>query len=297
VKVADLPRSILTGELIMTLSIRPLGNALGAEVTGFDLKRDLNATTIEDINRAWAEYVVLCFRDQDLSPGEFVRLARLFGEPVKQVVKQKEYSLQDFPEVGIVSSEQRDPMTGERIYRGGSWHTDHSHIAIPPRGTMLYALQIPPQGGDTRFTNQRAAYRALSDEMKDKIDDLRAVHVYLSKYSPRKMPTRTKEEEALSPGTSQPLVRHHPPTGEKAIYLNPIRTESIEGMPEAEAQDLLNTLLEHSTQPCFQYAHQWRLHDVVIWDNRCALHAATFDYDFSTERRMHRIMIEGEQPY
>ncbi len=162
---------------------------------------------------------------------------------------------------------------------------------------MLYALQLPPQGGDTRFTNQRAAYRALSDEMKDTIADLRAVHVYLSKYSPRKMPTRTKAEEALSPGTSQPLVRHHPPTGEKAIYLNPIRTETIEGMPEGEAQDLLNTLLVHSTQPCFQYAHQWRLHDVLIWDNRCALHAATFDYDFSTERRLHRIMIEGEQPY
>ncbi len=162
---------------------------------------------------------------------------------------------------------------------------------------MLYALQLPPTGGDTRFTNQRTAYQALSDEMKETIADLRAVHVYLSKYSPRKMPTRTKEEEAMSPGTSQPLVRHHPPTGEKAIYLNPIRTEAIEGMPEDKAQDLLNTLLEHLTQPCFQYAHKWHLNDVLIWDNRCALHAATFDYDFATERRMHRIMIEGERPY
>jgi taurine dioxygenase len=281
----------------MTLSIRRLGEALGAEVIGFDLKRDLNTETVHDINAAWAEHIVLCFRDQDLTPLEFVKLARMFGEPVKQVVKQKEFSLPDVPEVGLVSSEHRDSVSGERVYRGGSWHTDHSHITVPPRGTMLYAIQIPSQGGDTRFTNQRAAYRALPPETQCEIEGLRAVHVYESKHSPRKMPTRTATEEAISRGASQPIVRTHPPTGEKAIYLNPVRTETIEGMPEEQAQILLDKLLDHSTQPQFQYAHKWRLHDVVIWDNRCALHAATFDYDFAVERRMHRIMVEGELPY
>lgn len=281
----------------MALSIQPLGDALGAEVLGFELARDLTPETVEEINAAWADHIVLCFREQHLTPYEFVRLARMFGEPVKQVVKQKEFSLPEVPEIGIVSSEQRDSITGERVYRGGSWHTDHSHIPVPPRGTMLYGLQLPPTGGDTRFTNQRAAYRALPEATKQRLAGLRALHVYLSKYSPRKMPTRTQAEEAISPGASQPIVRTHPPTGEKAIYLNPIRTETIEGMDETEAQQLLHELLEHSTQPQFQYAHHWRLHDVVIWDNRCALHAATFDYDFAHERRMHRIMVEGETPY
>ena len=281
----------------MALSIHPLGDTLGAEVIGFDLVRDLNSETVNDINQAWAEHIVLCFRDQSLSPQAFVQLAKLFGEPVKQVVKQKEFSLTEAPEVGILSSEQRDAFTGERVYRGGSWHTDHSHIDIPPRGTMLYALQIPDQGGDTRFTNQRAAYRELSDSMKETIADLKAVHVYQSKYSPRKMPTRTQEEEKISLGASHPIARTHPPSGEKSIYLNPIRTERIEGMDEQEAQDLLDELLAHSTQAQFQYAHKWRLHDVIIWDNRCSLHAATFDYDFATERLMHRIMVEGEKPY
>ncbi len=281
----------------MALTVQRLGEALGAEVIGFDLKRDLNAETVHEINAAWAEHVVLCFRDQDLSPHEFLQLARMFGEPVKQVVKQKDFSLPEVPEIGIVSSEHRDSASGERVYRGGSWHTDHSHIEIPPRGTMLYALQIPPVGGDTRFTNQRAAYRALPPEMQQQIEGRRAVHVYQSKYSPRKMPTRTEAEKTISPGASQLMVRTHPPTGEKAIYLNPVRTETIEGMPEEAAQALLSGLLEHSTQEQFQYVHKWRLHDVVIWDNRCSLHSATFDYDFSVERRMHRIMVEGELPY
>lgn len=281
----------------MALSIQPLGTSLGAEVVGFELKRDLTPETIAEINRAWARHVVLCFREQDLTPQEFVRLARMFGEPVKQVIKQQEFSFPDVPEVGILSSEQRDATTGERLYRGGSWHTDHSHLPMPPRGTILYALQIPERGGDTRFTNQRAAYAELPDTTKQAIEGLRAVHVYESKYSPRKMPTRTTAETAKSPRASHPIARTHPPTGEKALYLNPIRTEAIEGMPEDEAQQLLDALLEHSTQPQFQYAHKWRRHDVLIWDNRCALHAATFDYDLSRERRMHRIMIEGERPY
>lgn len=281
----------------MTLSIQPLGDALGAEVLGFDLGRDLTAETVEAINQAWAQYIVLCFRDQDLTPQAFVRLARMFGEPVRQVIKQQEFSLPDAPEVGILSSEQRDAVTGERLYRGGSWHTDHSHLPAPPRGTMLYALQIPDRGGDTRFTNQRAAYASLPEATKRRLEGLKAVHVYESKYTPRRMPTRTQEEVAESPRASHPIVRTHPPSGDKALYLNPIRTEAIEGMPEDAAQQLLDELLTHSTQPQFQYAHKWRLHDVLIWDNRCALHAATFDYDLAQERYMHRIMIEGEASY
>jgi taurine dioxygenase len=281
----------------MTLSIQPLGDALGAEVTGFDFRRDPTPDAVEAINQAWAQHVVLCFRHQHLTPQEFVRLARMFGEPVKQAIKQREFSLPDVPEVGILSSEQRAPVTGERLYRGGSWHTDHSHLPMPPRGTMLNALQIPERGGDTRFTNQHAAYAALPEATKQALEGLRAVHVYESKYSPRKMPTRSQEEITVSPQASPPIARTHPPSGEKALYLNPIRTEAIEGMPAEAAQALLDELLAHSTQPQFQYAHKWRLHDVLIWDNRCALRAATFDYDFSRERYMHRIMIEGEIPY
>lgn len=282
----------------MTLTIRPLGEALAAEVIGFNLKRDLNEDVLQEIRKAWNDHIVLCFRDQDLTPEDFIGLAEMFGEIMPQVVKQTEFSLEGYPQIGVLKSDQRDTSGDQKLLRRGEgWHTDHSHSSQPPAATMVYGVRVPDVGGDTCFANTRAAYDALSAPMKTKIDNLKAFHAYESRRSPRKMPTRSKEEEKISTGSQHPLARTHPDTGKKAIYLNPIRIDGIVGMEDDDAFDLLNELLEHATQERFQYRHKWSPHDVIIWDNRCALHAATFDYDPDFQRTLHRTMIRGEAPF
>jgi taurine dioxygenase len=282
----------------MSLDVRKLGDALGAEIVGFDLLRDLNEDTAAEINDAWAQNGVLCLRDQQtLSPKDFLTLARVFGDIQPQLATGKEFSVPEVPEVGVLSNRQTDPVSGDKIMRGGSWHTDHSHAETPPRGTILHALELPDKGGDTMFTNCRAAYRDLPESLKERIGERKAHHVYLSSRSPRKMPTLREHEKHLDEGAWHPLGRTHPPTGEKSVYLNPIRTERVEGLDVEEGFDLLDDLLKFATQQKFQYVHKWRQGDVIIWDNRCTLHAASFDYDQTQVRLMHRVMIAGEATY
>jgi taurine dioxygenase len=280
------------------LTVNKLGEEIGAEITGFDLLRDLNEDTAAEINQVWADNAVLCFRDQQyLDPKDFLTLARVFGDVLPQQATGKEYSVPEVPEVGVLSNRQTDPVTGGKIMRGGSWHTDHSHVATPPRGTILHAIELPDKGGDTMFANCRAAYRDLPAALKTRMGERKAQHVYLSSRSPRKMPTLRENEQHLAEGVWHKLGRTHPPSGEKAIYLNPIRTERVEGLDEEEGFDLLDDLLRHATQQKYQYTHQWSLGDVLIWDNRCTLHAASFDYDQSQYRLMHRVMVAGEATY
>lgn len=278
----------------MEYEIRPLADALGAEVVGFDLRRDAEVEAVNRLNPAWIDHVVLCFRDQDIEPGGFLRLASIFGDTVRDVLRREEYEVAGFPTIRLLSSEHLDTLgDGKPLRIGGSWHTDHSHMGVPPRGTMLHALELPAHGGDTCFTNQRAAYDALSDTMKARIEPLRAVHVYNSKYSPRRLAKPDPREAAALPSAAHPLARRHPVSGRKAIYLNPVRTEVIEGMNEVDSQHLLAELLEHSTQERFVYRHRWRRGDVLIWDNRQALHMALHDYRAGARRRMHRVMVAG----
>lgn len=282
----------------MSLDVRKLGDALGAEIIGFDLLRDLNEDTATEINRAWAENCVLCFRDQQsLNPENFLTLARIFGDVQPQLATGKEYSVPEVPDVGVLSNRQTDPVSGTKMMRGGSWHTDHSHSATPPRGTILHALELPDKGGDTLFANCRAAYHDLPDDLKEYIGNRKAHHVYLSSRSPRKMPTLRDHEKYLDKGAWHPLARTHPVTNEKSIYLNPIRNESVEGLKTEEGFSLLDDLLIHATQEKYQYGHKWHLGDVIIWDNRSTLHAASFDYDQTQHRLMHRVMIAGEATY
>ncbi|HAT35226.1 MAG TPA: TauD/TfdA family dioxygenase [Rhodospirillaceae bacterium] len=282
----------------MALDVRKLGDTLGAEIIGFDLQRDLNEESAAEINEVWGQNGVLCFRDQQsLSPQDFVILARVFGDILPQLATGKEFSVPDVPDVGIISNRQTDPVTGDKVMRGGSWHTDHSHAETPPRGTILHALELPDTGGDTMFANCRAAYREMPADLKERTGDRKAHHVYLSSRSPRKMPTLRDHEKHIDKGAWHPLGRTHPPTGEKSIYLNPIRTESVEGLEEEDGFDLLDDLLKHATQEKYQYAHKWHPGDVIIWDNRCTLHAASFDYDQTQTRLMHRIMVAGEPSY
>ncbi len=279
----------------MSVTITPLGEHAGAEVGGLDLRQPVDDETRKRLNRALADHVALVFRDQELTPKQFADAGRLFGTPMKQLLQQ--YHLPDCPEVGVVSNRDRDAAgDGKILIRGTTWHTDHSNKEIPPKATALYSVNLPDTGGDTKFTNTAAAYDALPEETKSRIDGLKAVHTYLSSRTPRKLPKRTGTEAKESPPVEQPLVRTHPENGRKALYLNPVRIEEFVGMEKEAGFALLNELMAHATEERFQYRHKWRLGDMVIWDDRCSMHEANMDYDMSQLRLLHRLMIEGTKP-
>lgn len=279
---------------VATMDVRPSGSALGAEALGVDL-REAGAGTVERLKAAFLDSLVLCIRDQSLEPVTFVGAAALFGTPTLQVTRARR--LPEAPEVGILSSEDRDVHgDGRRIVAGAHWHTDDSYKAVPCSVTMLYAVTVPSRGGDTQFTNMYAAWEALPPEMRERIEGLKVVHMY---DSPRKGNTvfkRTAEEEAETPDVVHPLVRTHPETGRKALYLNPNRMSHVEGMDRADSDHLLDELIAHAIQERFQYRHRWRRGDLLLWDNRCTMHKANADYPEGEPRLMHRILLEGTVP-
>ena len=279
------------------MEVRALEGPFGAEVRGLDLAAPLTAGEREAANRAFAENVVLCFRGQKIEHPEQFRAAVMnLGEPMPPVTAT--YRLPGSDVIEELTNEATDRRTGDRapLRRGGSWHTDHSNLERPPKATVLHAIEVPERGGNTEFTSLYLAYEALADEDKEAVRGRRAFHAYLSRRAPRKLLTRTKEEEEDSSGCWQPLVRLHPETGRKSLYLNPMRCDAVEGMGREDGDALLDRLYEHCDQPCFQYSHRWRPGDVLIWDNRCALHQATFDFDQGKRRYLHRIMLRGERP-
>jgi taurine dioxygenase len=279
------------------MDIKPFDAPLGAEVTGIDLSQELDPVEAEALNAAWAEHIVLCIRDQNLSPPEFLRAGRIFGDPFEQLYGQ--FNLPEYPDIGVLTHMDGDTAgTGERKIRGTSWHTDASYFDYPPAGTMLHALVIPDGGGDTDFMSTRAAYDALPEDLKARLDGLKAVHVYESSRSPRKLIKRSDDQvEKFGEEFRHPIVRTHPANGRKSIFLNPIRVECIDGMDRAESDALLDTLHDHLFQPQFHYRHKWRVGDFLIWDNRSALHQANDDYDWRTQaRKLYRIMVKGERP-
>lgn len=279
----------------MTLDIRKLTDNIGAEVIGLDLTRPVDDETKAELNQALAEHVVLVFRDQDFDRPQFRDAVLLFGPAKYQLLQQ--YLYEDTPEIGVVTNRDRDEAgDGKVLIRGHTWHTDHSNEEFPAKATALYGISLPDEGGDTMFCNCRAAYEALPPALKDKVDTLNAIHTYNSRFAPRKLPKRTKDEEARSPDVVHPVARTHPDTGKKAIYVNPIRIEQFEGMEIDESQVLLKELVDIASQDRFVYRHKWTLGDMVIWDNRQAMHQATKDYDMSQFRKLYRMMVEGDRP-
>lgn len=265
---------------------------LGAEVLDFDFDRD--GHLVDEINDAWHEHVVLVFRDQSTEPQTLDSIARMFGTPVRQPLQRPEYQVEGFPELRLLSSLHIDTFGDREPLRiGGSWHTDHSHFPVPPRATILQAVKIPDAGGDTCFSNQRAVYESLERSKRDHVDSLEARHVYNSRFTPRRMPTITSDEGTKQPEALHPIARPHPDTGKRAIYLNPVRVDGIVGMDDEPAMALVNELMDYSTQDEFVYRHKWRVGDVLIWDNRQAMHMVHHDYAPDVERLMVRTMIEG----
>jgi taurine dioxygenase len=274
--------------------ITPLSDHTGAEVRGLDLSQPIDEVLRRRLNQAFVEHSVLVFRDQHLSPHQLLTAVQLFGEVLPQ--HNTRFALPECPQIHYISNQDTYP-DGKRYIPGEGYHTDHSNAAEPPKATVLHAVKLPDQGGDTQFVNMHRAYEDLPPAMRARIDGVRAMHVYQSRFSERKLMALSDANRARVPdAVLHPLVRTHPESGRKAIYLNPIRIEGIEGMQENEALGLLDQLLSHATQPRYEYRHRWQQGDVVMWDNRCLLHKANGDYDMSQVRYLYRIMLKGDAP-
>ena len=274
--------------------ITHLTSHTGAEVVGVDLTEPVDGALRDRLNRAFVEHSVLVFRDQHLSPHRLLSAVQLFGEVFPQ--HNTRFALPECPQIHYISNQDFFP-DGKRYIPGEGYHTDHSNAAEPPKATVLHAVQLPDHGGDTQFVNMHRAYETLPAATKVRIGGLRAVHVYQSRYSERKlMGLSDAARQKVPDAVIHPLVRTHPESGRKSIYLNPIRTEGIVGMEEREALTLLDELLAHATQPQCEYRHRWRQGDLVMWDNRCLLHKANGDYDMGQVRYLYRIMLKGDVP-
>jgi taurine dioxygenase len=269
------------------VTTRPLSDALGAEVQGIDL-RDLSPEQNQKILDAWHENLVVLIRNQTLSEEDQVRFGRLFGggalssghipalERVEGLVYVTNVKQPDRPD-GILPD-------GEMQFHSDQCYRDH-----PSKGTMLYAIEIPSEGGNTLFANTYKAYETLPDDVKQKIKGLRALNVYDYGLNP----TRRGQPNADAPSHVHPVVRTHPVTRRKSLFVNRLMTARIEGMPEEESDALLEYLFAHQEQQQFIYSHRWQVGDVLIWDNRCALHART-DFDPKQRRVMRRITLPAE---
>ena len=278
---------------MISFTITPLTEHTGAEVSDFDFRKPIDPQDRETLNRAFVNHHVLVIRDQDFTPDQFKLATELFGE--LQPHDKKEHHVPGHPDVSYVSNDEF--VNGRRIIPGETFHTDHSNHPRPPKATTLFAVTLPSRGGDTQYLNMHSAYDDLPAETKQKIDGLKAVHVYQSKYSPRELrPLSETSAKALPPPGVHPLVRTHPESGRKALYLNPVRIESIVGMEDDEALELVAELMAHATQKKYEYRHQWCHGDMVIWDNRSVIHKANPDYDMSERRYLYRLMLKGEVP-
>ena len=273
-----------------SLQIHPLAGAIGAEISGVDLAGEVDDDTIAAIRRAWLDHLVIFFRGQDLPPARFLAFARRFGEPVEYPFVQ---GIDGFPLITPVVK-----LEHERVNFGGLWHSDTAYLDTPPMGTMLIAREVPPYGGDTLFANMYLAYAALSPGMRQLLDGLVAVNS-----SAKADVTKTREDRirdgargdaATEYEALHPVVRTHPETGRKALYVNGGHTVRFKGMTEAESAPLLNFLFAHQTRPEFTCRFRWKTGSLAFWDNRCAQHNPINDYH-GFRRAMHRVTLAGDR--
>jgi taurine dioxygenase len=277
-----------------SFSVMPLSGHTGAEIAGVDLSGPVGEPTRKKLNQAFLDHAVIAIRDQKLNAAQFLEAMKIFGEIFLQ--HNPRFAVPECPQIHYISNQEK--FEDGRVYiPGEGYHTDHSNDVEPPKATALYAVKLPKTGGDTQFVNMYQAYDALHEVMKKRIDGLQARHVYQSKYSERQLPSLAQERRKIASGSvTHPIVRTHPLTGRKALYINPIRIEGIVGMPEQEALSLLDALLQHATQEKFQYRHKWKAGDLVIWDNRCLMHKANGDYPVSEVRYLYRVMLKDDRP-
>ena len=281
-----------------TIEVTPLSGSIGAEIRGADLAR-LNQETFSEIHRAWLEHLVAVFPDQRLTPDQQIAFARRFGRVmVDPFIK----SAADRPELMVVIKEKH-----ERTAFGEGWHSDNAYLEKPPMASFLYALEVPTFGGDTIFANQYLAYETLSPGLRATLDGLTAVfgpHAYAQAIAGRfygaqrtmKLRDDSSVEETLRIETEHPVVRTHPDTGRKALYVNPAYTLCFKGWTAEESKPLLDHLYRHATRPEFTCRYRWAPNTLTVWDNRCAMHHPVNDYH-GQRRVMHRVTAEGDRPF
>jgi taurine dioxygenase len=269
------------------LCVKPVGYALGAEVTGVDLAQRLDAATLEAIRAAWLKHLVLVFPGQQLSPGQQVAFSRNFGE-LDTHDSQPFNRHPDLPEVLLLTNRPVNGKPSQTYNAGQNWHTDLSYTVRPAKGTTLYCVEKPSVGGDTMFASMYRAYETLSDKLKEILEGLEAVHdVNLVEGLEKRDPAVVAEFRRLNPPVVHPAVRTHPETGRRALYVN-ARVRRFVGMTDGESRPLIDFLCQHSISPRFVYRHRWSEHDLVMWDNRCLVHLAVGDYDPAETRHMTR---------
>jgi taurine dioxygenase len=279
----------------MTISIKPIAGALGAEIAGIDLSEPLPDRVIGDIRAALLDNLVIFFHDQHLTPEQQLAFGRRFGDlQVHEFVE----AMSAYPEILEVRKEPDETRNF-----GGGWHTDVSYLERPSLGSVLYAREVPEFGGDTMFANQYRAYESLSDGMKAMLDGMTAIH---SARRPYGLSAARKHDygpssmqfifsEAAHAEIEHPVVRTHRETGKKALYVNRTFTLRFKDMTEEESAPLLNYLCDHAVRPEFTCRFRWRPNSIAFWDNRCVQHNAINDYR-GARRVMHRVTIEGERP-
>jgi taurine dioxygenase len=273
------------------LDVRRIAGGLGAEIRGIDLGRGLTEEAVSAIRGALLEHVVVFFRGQDLTPAQFMTVAERFGEPIEYPMVK---GIEGFPKIIEVAK-----LEHERVNFGGIWHTDTAYLEQPPMGTLLLAREVPPVGGDTLFANQYLAYEALSQGMQRLLEGLVAVNS-----SSNADVTRTREDRVKDrPNAARkrdfvaehPVVRTHPETGRKALYVNSAHTVRFADMTGEESAPLLKFLFAHQVRPEFTCRFVWEAGSLAFWDNRAAQHNPVNDYH-GYRRIMHRITLAGDRP-
>jgi len=272
--------------------LTPLSDLMGAEISGIDLRQKIDKITKDKLLNAVKKYLVVCIKNQDLNPVELADVSRIFGNPKKYFVQHE--TVDNIPEVIVVSNRNSDNKP--RVY-ASHWHTDDSYREKPATLTFIYPNTLPKNGGGTDFINCYSVFQNLPENLKNKISNLSAIHKWQSRRNVSKVAKLSKEQEEETPEVEHPLIRIHPVSGEKSLYINPNRIDHIAGFDDFESDKLLDELYEFSFQSKFQYSHSYQEGDLVIWDNRCTMHKANSDYDLNQLRVMHRVMLEGEKVY
>ena len=287
----------------MVLSIKPLSDVLGAEVSDVDLSESVDESTFSEILDAFHQYQLLRFPEQTLTPEQHIAFSRRFGDLEIHVCEH--YLLPGHPEILLLSNELKQDGTRVSIADGGSgWHSDLSYMERPSLGSLLYAVQTPEKGGDTEWANMYAVYETLPDETKKRIEGLKAIHQFDQRFNPRLPPpdlryrdAHSDELKALTPDVQHPIVRTHPVTGRKVLFVSLRFTIGIADMDEKEGAALLDELLAHQENPEFIYHHKWKMGDLMMWDNRCTNHRACGEVvQLPNVRRLHRATVLGDVP-
>lgn len=283
----------------MALSMQPLSGKFGVAITGVDLSRELDEDLFSEIVDVFVKKQVVVFRDQRIEPQHQLAFSRRFG-PLEMLFDEDQ-RVPGFPEVAILSNEKVDGKFIGVVAAGDFWHSDQSYRETPSLATLLYAHKLPKQGGDTEFADMHSAYENLPDFIKTRIEGRRGIHQRSKLGNPRVAVTREGGEEyyqrRATKNVLHPLVRTHPVTGRKGLYCSPRFTVGIEGMEDAEAQPLLDSLFAHVIAPENLYRHKWTLGDFVMWDNRSLNHQACGGYAMDDIRLLHRTSTIGDKPF